>query len=179
MSNIYHHLVSTRRQNIVIKIYRLFSTHFCSYPLAFSFALCQYIDMVCIYCGRKTRVVNSRSQKKSNTTWRRRECLACRAIFTSIEIFNLETSISIKDKDGNLTPFLRDKLLFSLYDSLKHRKSAENDATHLTQTVISSIMAKSQSVYIEKAALLETVYSILNRFDKAAAVHYKAYYIDT
>ncbi len=162
-----------------IILFGLFSTLFYGYPLAFSFPLCQYVDMVCIYCSRKTKVVNSRSRKKSNTTWRRRECSGCRAIFTSIELFDLETSVSIKDNDDNLVPFLRDKLLFSLYDSLKHRKSAENDATHLTQTIISSIITKSQSASIEKETLLETAYSTLNRFDKAAAVHYKAYYVDT
>lgn len=41
--------------------------------------------MKCIYCGHKTVVINSRLQLKPNQVWRRRQCLACQQIFSSLE----------------------------------------------------------------------------------------------
>jgi hypothetical protein len=64
----------------------------------------------------------------------------------------------------------------SIYDSLKHRKSALNDATGLTDTVISQLYPLMSDAVIEKTAITEVTGVILHRFDKAAATHYQAFH---
>ena len=131
--------------------------------------------MVCIYCGNETKVVNSRPQKRLNRVWRRRTCLNCGTTFTSTEAVDLSGSVTVRDIKL-LEPFQRDKLLMSIYDSLKHRKSALSDATGLTDTVISQLYPLMSDAVIEKTVITEVTSVVLQRFDKAAATHYQAFH---
>jgi transcriptional regulator NrdR family protein len=131
--------------------------------------------MVCIYCGSKTKVSNSRSSGKG--TWRRRECLSCKAIFTTREQVELEGALRVQQKDGSLEPFSRDKLLISVNDSLSHRKSALQDAIGLTDTVISNIYELQSNGVLDLLTLIDKTQSILSKFDHASEVYYRAHYM--
>ncbi|MCA9332338.1 hypothetical protein KDA00_00510 [Candidatus Saccharibacteria bacterium] len=132
--------------------------------------------MNCIYCGGKTHVFNSRLQNRSNNIWRRRRCDECEANFTSIEKLDLGSSISVLKSDGSLEPFSSDKLLISIDDSLRHRKSHISDATALTKTIIDHILGASSDAVVAASTIQDISTKILNRFDNVASVHYKAYY---
>lgn len=134
--------------------------------------------MTCIYCSGKTNVANSRPQKRSNTVWRRRHCQNCEAIFTSIEQVDLQTSLSVAKDTKRLEAFSRDKLYTSIYDSLKHRKSAVDEATALTETVINQVIRQSDSAIVTQKILTDAVCMVLKRFDSTASVHYQAYYLN-
>lgn len=131
--------------------------------------------MVCIYCGHETKVTNSRHQKRANTTWRRRKCIECGAIFTTTEVIELAQSLSVQYK-RHLEPFSRDKLLVSLYESLKHRNTALGDAAALTSTVLGHALAVSDRAVIERDALVTVATTVLERFDISAATHYRAFH---
>lgn len=131
--------------------------------------------MVCPYCSHDTRVTNSRPQLRTNSIWRRRLCTGCGAIFTSTEHIDLEKSVMV-EVNGRLQPFLRDKLFASIYDSLRHRKSALSDATALTDTVIAKVLGLISDGRIEGTVITQQASAILKRFDQAAAVHYAAYH---
>lgn len=131
--------------------------------------------MRCIYCQSETSVINSRPQKRTNRTWRRRTCLACKTTFTSIEAVNLAGSIAVTDAN-DLQPFSRDKLFLSVYDSLKHRKTAQKDATGLTDTIISTLYALMNNATLNKSNIVATTIKTLSRFDRAAATHYEAFH---
>ncbi len=73
-------------------------------------------------------------------------------------------------------PFLRDKLLLSIYDSLKHRKTAIRDATALTDTVWQKLLPHFSDGAIVLSKIAETTEQILKRFDETAAVHYQAFH---
>ena len=79
-------------------------------------------------------------------------------------------------KSTHVTPFSRDILFTSLYDSLRHRKTAINDATALTVTVIAKLLGQIHSAEIDRDAIATETKAVLQRFDKAAAVHYAAYH---
>jgi len=132
--------------------------------------------MVCIYCGSETKVTNSRHQRRANNVWRRRQCVSCNTVFSTIESPDIELSITIRQSNGRLEPFLRDKLLVSVYDSLKHRKSALTDATALTATIVTRAYELADQALIERDALVEITYVVLERFDTVAATHYQAYH---
>jgi transcriptional repressor NrdR len=133
--------------------------------------------MVCTYCGGQTAVVNSRHQKRANQVWRRRRCLACNSIVTTVEGLDFTASISLKTAASVLEPFQRDILFISVYESLRHRKTAVADAEALTATILRALPTcfnKDRSV--ERSKLVSLVATTLQRFDKAAAVQYQAFH---
>jgi transcriptional regulator NrdR family protein len=132
--------------------------------------------MVCLYCRGKTQVVNSRHQKRLNQTWRRRKCSSCSNIFSTTEKINYSTTLLITNKTGTISDFSKDKLLLSVYRSLGHRDDAINDAVALTDTIMSSIIKPLATPLVDTASIVKTTYLVLSNFDKAAAVHYRAYY---
>ncbi len=132
--------------------------------------------MVCLYCGNSTQVTNSRPQKRTNTTWRRRQCTACHKIVTTEEAALLSSVIAVERLNGQIVPFEREKLLVSLYNSLRHRKTALRDAVALTNTVISLLIPQSADVHLHTTIIIKTSAEVLDRFDTAAAVQYRAYH---
>lgn len=131
--------------------------------------------MVCIYCGSKTSVINSRHQRRLKQVWRRRKCLSCHKLFSTIERLNLSNSLLIRNKKGEIEGFVKEKLLFSIHDSLKHREYAVQDAISITDTVISNILNQLKSPLIERSTLISITHKVLNNFDRPAAVYYLAY----
>ena len=146
-----------------------------SYPLVFFIARCQYVVMVCIYCKSGTQVTNSRLQRRLNHVWRRRKCLSCGTIFTTTEL--VETSSLLTVQNGNNSePFSRDKLFISVYTSLKHRKTALTDATALTKTIIVHVCAQHNQTIIQRDNIVREVIKVLGRFDPAAKVYYTSFH---
>lgn len=132
--------------------------------------------MVCIQCGSDTKVVNSRLKKRSNQVWRRRKCLGCGNVFTTDETVSYVTSWMVEDKTGSYQPFLADKLLLSLYRSLQHRSTSLSDAMELKETIINKLWAQFVNGRIDSQTIVQVSHVALNRFDKAASVHYDAYH---
>ncbi len=132
--------------------------------------------MNCIYCGGETRVVNSRLQKKVNHIWRRRHCEACGNTYTTIEAADYQQALRL-DRHGKLVPFVREQLLLSIYSSLGHRGDAAlGDALAITDTVMSKLVVRGKRAVVTREEIIASVVSVLNNFDKAAAVQYAAYH---
>ena len=132
--------------------------------------------MVCIYCGSKTQVINSRHQRRANQTWRRRECTNCQAIFTTEEQANLSEHWLIEQKNGKFQPYNRDILFLSLYESVKHRKKAVKEASELTNTVTNKLSNAITDGKVSTESISQICLVVLNRFDKAAATSYEAFH---
>lgn len=148
------------------------------YPLAILIAICQHVDMVCIYCASDTEVTNSRPQKRSNSVWRRRQCKACGSIFSTEEHVDYEKSIVVQSTDRALSPFLRDKLFASIYRSCQHRPSALEDTIGLTHTVITKLWKLSENGRLSAKTIAQTTYQTLKNFDQPAAISYQAFHTD-
>lgn len=131
--------------------------------------------MKCIYCLGDTRVVNSRLQKRENNVWRRRTCLICGTVFTTEEAADLSGSIRVLN-NKQLEAFQRDKLYLSIYDSLRHRKTAQQDATELTDTILTTLYPHMHDATITRMQIIEVTASVLTRFDKVAATSYTAFH---
>jgi transcriptional regulator NrdR family protein len=108
--------------------------------------------------------------------WRRRKCLNCHNIFSTIERINFSGSLIIENKSGKIEPFVKEKLLFSIYSSLGHRSDAVGDSIAITETIMSNLLKSLKSPLIKRNTIVETSVAVLNKFDKPASVHYKAYY---
>lgn len=132
--------------------------------------------MVCIYCGSRTRVINSRTNVRTNRAWRRRRCVRCEATSTSREDVDLEESLRIKHSDGQMQPFMRDVLYLSVVKSLDHLPSAAVTATALCETIIRSITnEKPLDPQITTASVAQHAKSVLRRFDRTAEIKYYSY----
>lgn len=132
--------------------------------------------MVCIFCSNNTSVENSRPQKRSNTIWRRRQCKSCQALFSTQESVDYEQTFVYQTPSGALEPFQRDKLFLSVYESLKHRKTAVEDAKGLTDTIMNKLMVKQTQAQINRPLLVDCVTVVLGRFDKVALTLYQAFH---
>ena len=133
--------------------------------------------MVCIYCSSKTSIINSRHWSRNNSTWRRRQCGTCNAVFTTTEIPSYESLWTILDSPTkSIEPFSRDKLYLSVYECCKHRTKAIDDASGLTDTIVNKSIKIVSNGSIEKSRLKQIAFLTLKNFDSASAVFYNAYH---
>ena len=132
--------------------------------------------MVCIYCAEATKVTNSRPSPQSRSTWRRRECSKCRGTFTTKEQADYTRTLRVKKSSGDLEPFQRDKLFLSLYQSLTHRKSAIDDAGHLTNNVITKLLDIQNNGLIDSIEIKHKAMYVISHFDQTASFYYQAHY---
>jgi transcriptional repressor NrdR len=133
--------------------------------------------MVCVNCNNSTRVINSRTQTRSNRVWRRRQCTVCKLVFSTEESAQYENVWLVKNpSSGGYRPFSSDKLLLSLYKSCQHRPTALQDAAALSQTIIQKLQSKFINGQINSQTIIQVSQVALNRFDRAASVNYEAYH---
>lgn len=131
--------------------------------------------MFCVFCKKETRVVNSRSSKKTASTWRRRECLDCSGVFSTRELPDLSLSIRVKTEENKTKPFSDDKLFLSIANALSHKKDHLGPSRELTDTVIAKLLPFKNST-ISRSEIIATTYEVIRRFDTAAAVYYKSHH---
>ena len=128
--------------------------------------------MVCLYCHSKTRVTNSRHQKRSNQVWRRRQCQACRAVFTSHEAIDLSSALLVGS--GRSTPFISDMLFTEVLLALQDRKDCYLAAREVTSTVIRELLKLPDKPRIEPKQISQAAAKVLKRLDKRAYLRYMA-----
>ena len=129
--------------------------------------------MVCVYCNGQTDVKNSRLQKRSNQVWRRRQCKACKAIFTTHEAIDLSSALMV-DYNGSTAPFLRERLYSDILTSLKHRSDSFTASAELTNTVINKLLHGNPKPSINSHSITQVTAEVLKRFDNRAWLRYSA-----
>lgn len=129
--------------------------------------------MVCLYCGGKLSVTNSRIQKRSNQVWRRRRCQQCLAVFTTHEA--LDAGKALRVRHGNsVEPFVPDRLFTEVLLALQDRKDPYVDAREITATVMGQLLKSEQSPVFEPPQISQYTAKILKRFDKRCYLRYQA-----
>lgn len=97
--------------------------------------------MKCPYCSHsEDRVLDTREQKEGEMIRRRRECLNCKARFTTVESLILNYPFVIK-KDGRREPFSKEKLLKGIQAACQKRpvsmEQTEAVVNHVSCWVVS------------------------------------------
>ena len=132
--------------------------------------------MECIYCGHKTKVTNSRPQKKDHQTWRRRECLSCHATVTSVEGFDYQSALRVEKRNGLYEPFEQAKLFCSIYKAIDHLPNAPTTAQHLTNTVLRHLVSvKPLDPVIGSEKIAKDTATVLKRFNAASSIRYLSF----
>lgn len=96
--------------------------------------------MKCPFCGHEDdRVLDTRIQKEGSVIRRRRECLACKSRFTTVETLMLNYPFIIK-KDGRREPYSKEKILKGVQAACQKRPVSlaqmENVVDRITQWVV-------------------------------------------
>ena len=128
--------------------------------------------MVCPYCSHQTKVINSRHQKRNNQTWRRRQCVSCQAIFTTHEQIELTSTLSVREADDSLMPFVKERLFSSLLLACDGLNDPYGTATELTATVINELRGKAGDAMVSSKDIAATTGQILRRFNAKAFLKY-------
>lgn len=130
--------------------------------------------MQCPYCHAETQVTNSRSHNKGHGVWRRRRCKNCLSDWTTTENYDVATTHRVlRARTDTYEPFNRDILFVSIRDSLQHRKSATNDASALTATIISKLLSLGKA-QLTTEEIKSIAVATLASFDSTAAAVYSA-----
>ena len=129
--------------------------------------------MVCVYCGSETNVTNSRKQKRNNQVWRRRQCKACHAVFTSHEVLDLSSALMVAS-GGSTKPFMTDMLFTEVLLALQDRKDCYSAAREVTSTVIGQLLKPPAEPVIEAKQISQITAKVLKRLDKRAYLRYLA-----
>lgn len=137
------------------------------------YTFCDTRFMFCPYCESDTKVTNSRPSKRFPEVWRRRQCKSCAGLWTTREYIDLSTSHRVRTRHKVMQAFSRDVLFLSIIDSLSHRKDRISDATALTDTVLTRVLAQN-AIVIETTAIINVTYDVLLHFDQTAAAVYRA-----
>jgi transcriptional repressor NrdR len=129
--------------------------------------------MVCIYCGAKTQVSNSRLQKRANQVWRRRFCSRCKAVFTTHESVDLSSTLLV-DSNGSMKPFVPDMLFTEVLLALQDRKDCYLAAREVTNTVIKQLLKLAEKPVYKPKQISSAAGAVLKRLDKRAWLRFAA-----
>ena len=129
--------------------------------------------MICLYCGGEMAVINSRAQKRNNQVWRRRQCQACRAVFTTHEAIDLSSAL-IVDYGASERPFSQDHLFTELLLALQDRRNYYRDARELTSTVVQELLKLPSLPHVKSKAISRAAAKVLKRLDRRAWLRYIA-----
>jgi transcriptional repressor NrdR len=131
--------------------------------------------MRCPFCGHDdTQVKDSRPTEENATIRRRRFCPACGSRFTTFERVQLR-ELTVVKKDGERTPFDRDKLIRSLKIALRKRPVEEDRI----ERIVNSIQRRLESLgenEIPSKVIGEMVMEVLAELDPVAYVRFASVY---
>ena len=127
--------------------------------------------MRCLYCSADTEVTNSRLQRRNNNVWRRRQCKACRAVFTTHEAIDLSSTLLVQNR-GSETPFLADLLFTDILMAMGDREDCYAAAREATHTVIRKLLKLPDKPLFEAKTISRAAAGVLLKLDKRAYLRY-------
>lgn len=133
-------------------------------------AVCQYVDMNCVFCDNiKTSVSNSRVTHQGSQVWRRRYCEKCGRTFTTRE--NVELGfLEVLKLNGSLEPFSRSKLTYAVMDACSHMPNQIDSTASLVETMERNLLRRlaKDSDIVSSSVVADVVATVLKRYDPLA-----------
>jgi len=132
-------------------------------------------DMKCPYCGHlDNKVIDSRLNKESTITRRRRSCLACDQRFTTYERLEVMMPVLVK-KDGRREPWDRQKIAMGLEKACEKRPISRDTI----DTFVDEIEHNLQDIgskEVPSSVIGEWVMENLSQLDEVAYVRFASVY---
>ncbi len=131
--------------------------------------------MNCPFCGHEEdRVVDSRSVREGRGVRRRRECLSCKARFTTYEYIE-KVELMVVKNDGRQEPYDRGKLIEGLRLACKKRPVSSKKIEAIVDDVEKQLYALSKAD-VTSQAIGELVIENLRKTDEVAYVRFASVY---
>lgn len=131
--------------------------------------------MKCPYCGHnEDRVLDTRELKEGDGIRRRRECLACKARFTTLENINLVYPFVVK-KDGRREPFNREKIHRGIQAACQKRPISLSQIDTMVDSIASWVLARGEKE-IPARLIGHKVMTELKKLDDVAYVRFSSVY---
>jgi len=132
--------------------------------------------MKCPFCSNPdTKVLESRDTEDLAVTRRRRECLKCKARFTTYE--RIELNIRVTKKDGTTQQFERQKIISGLTKSCEKRAISQEQIENISSKIESYIM-KNGLKEIKSNKIGSIIMKELKKIDKVAYIRFASVYKD-
>lgn len=130
--------------------------------------------MKCPFCGNDNdRVLDTRVQKEGSIR-RRRECLECKARFSTIETLVLSYPNIIK-KDGRREPFSKEKILKGLQASCQKRPVSTTQLENIVERISVWVINRGESE-IPSRLIGKKVMAELKSLDDVAYIRFASVY---
>ena len=133
--------------------------------------------MNCPHCNSTQIIVkNTRSTKGNTQTWRRKQCLDCKLIFTTYEIIDL-SHLLVEKKSGKTERFSRSKLYSGVYGATigsktPNREKVVDSLTRLAEKEILALKKKK----ITSQEIADIILRILRKKHTATFLRFLAYH---
>lgn len=130
--------------------------------------------MKCPYCGHSDdRVLDTRVQK-DGAIRRRRECLECKARFSTTETLMLSFPMIIK-KDGRREPYSKEKIFKGLQASCQKRPVSLNQIEGIVERISSWVINRGENE-ISSQLIGKKVMAELKQLDDVAYIRFASVY---
>ncbi|OGL40100.1 MAG: transcriptional regulator NrdR [Candidatus Schekmanbacteria bacterium RIFCSPHIGHO2_02_FULL_38_11] len=131
--------------------------------------------MKCPFCGHlEDKVVDSRLGKEGKSIRRRRECLSCKARFTTYEEVEELLPMVVK-KDGRREQFDRQKILAGIKKACEKRPISIEELEKLVDDV-KHILQENSDKEVPSTRIGEIVVNKLHELDEIAYVRFASVY---
>ena len=131
--------------------------------------------MRCPFCGHEdTQVKDSRPTDDNSAIRRRRYCPSCGSRFTTFERVQLRELIVVK-KNGQRTPFDRDKLLRSIMIAVRKRPIGEERVERVVNSITRRLESSGETE-IPSKQVGEMAMQALLQLDQIAYIRYASVY---
>lgn len=133
--------------------------------------------MKCPFCGhQEDRVLDTRVQSNGEEIRRRRECLECKARFTTSEEMVKVFPMVVK-KDGRREPFLEDKVLRGIQAACQKRPISQAQIEQLVDRVGKWVLSRPERE-VPAASIGQKVIKEIRLLDHVAYVRFASVYQD-
>ena len=133
--------------------------------------------MKCPFCGFDDTIVkDSRNSDDNTAIRRRRECPECGSRFTTFERVQLRELMVVK-KNGERTPFDREKLHRSIAIALRKRPVSQERVDKVVNSLIRNFESSGEGE-ISTTEIGQAVMDCLSRLDHIAYVRFASVYKD-
>lgn len=133
--------------------------------------------MYCPLCHEQTKVLESRITGHNASMRRRRQCIACKFRFSTIEEMEI-LDLTVVKRDGSKQTYSHEKLTDGLKKSLHKRPFTKEDIKKLASDIERDIQIAAKDNMITSEKIGELVMKQLKKFDSVAYVRFTSVYRD-
>lgn len=132
--------------------------------------------MNCPVCEKsESKVVDSREVDEGQAIRRRRECLKCKARFSTYEQLEV-LDLSVIKKDGRVEPYSLEKIEAGLRQALKKRPVSEKEVKSILANIEREVVNVAVDGKIKTGRIGEVVLKELKNWDEVGYIRFASVY---